>query len=88
MRAKNPGLRFAPSGLRIRLLQRRMRRRQHDGRVHFLEEARTLAEEFLPGRILHRIAARFGAGVQAGIGPDVAGLVRLPRLGRPQAYDL
>ena len=37
-----------------------MRRGQHDGRVHFLEERRSLAEEGLPDRILHRIAARFG----------------------------
>ena len=81
--------RFAPSGLhRHASLQRRMRRRQHDGGVHLLEKARTLAEEFLPGRILHGIATRFGARIQAGIGPDVAGFVRLARFGRPEAYDL
>src|SRR4051794_37115036 len=38
-------------------LQRRMRRRQHDGRMHLLEEARALAEKLLPGRVLHRVAA-------------------------------
>src|SRR6478736_2667600 len=58
-----------------RSLQRRMRRRKHDGRVHLIEEARTLAQECLPGRILQRRGAYRSAGVEVGIGPDVAGLV-------------
>src|SRR5213593_1718344 len=85
-----PRISLCSSGLRSRAhsLQRRMRRRQHDGRVHFLEESRTPAEKLLPGWILHRVAAGFGARVEARIGPDVAGLVRLPRFGRPEAHDL
>jgi hypothetical protein len=52
--------------------------------VHFVEESRTLAEKFLPGWILQRIAARFGAGVQAGIRPDVANFIGSTRLGLPE----
>src|SRR4051794_17264302 len=65
-----------------------MRRRQHDRRVHLLEESGALGEEFLPGWILHRVTAGFGAGVEVGIGPDVADFVWLPRLGLPEPDDL
>ena len=64
-----------------------MRRGQHDGGVHLLQKTRALAQKFLPGRVLHRVPPGFGAGVQAGIGPDVAGLVRLTGLSLPEADD-
>ena len=73
---------------RAALLQRRVRRGQHDGRVHLFQESRSFAEKRLPFRIFHRIATRLSAGVQVGIGPDVAGLVGLAGLGLPEAHDL
>src|SRR3569623_275746 len=85
--ARGPACRFAHAGYE-NLLQWRMRRRQQDGRVHLFEETRSLPQENLPGRILHRVAAGFGARVQAGIGPDMTGLVWLPGFGGPQAHDL
>src|SRR6266702_4399475 len=83
--------RFAPNRWlavtgRAALLQRRVRRGQHDGRVHLFQESRSFAEKRLPFRIFHRIAARLSAGVQVGIGPDVAGLVGLAGLGLPEAH--
>src|SRR5229473_1037138 len=83
------GRRFAPTRWlamtgRAALLQRRVRRGQHDGRVHLFQESRSFAEKRLPFRIFHRIATRLSAGVQVGIGPDVAGLVGLAGLGLPE----
>jgi hypothetical protein len=57
-----------------------VRSRQHDGRVHLVEQRTTLSEEFLPDRVFEGIAASLGARVQARIGPDVTYLIRLTGL--------
>src|SRR5712672_2901963 len=69
-------------------LQRRVRRGQHDGRVHLFKQRHAFPEEFLPCRIFEGARTRFGARVQAGIRPDMADFVRLTRFGLPEADDL
>src|SRR3984893_7174066 len=68
-------------------LQRRVRRGQHDGRMHLLEQRRAFAEKLLPSRILEAAGTRLRARIQAAIGPDVTDLIRLTCLGLPQADD-
>src|SRR5262249_42000817 len=70
------------------LLQRRVRRWQHDGRVHLVEQRGALPEEFLPGRVLHGVRTRFGTGVETRICPDVTNLVWLAHFGLPETDDL
>ena len=81
------GLRSCPTGGHA-LLQRRMGRRQHDGRGHLLEQRPDLGQERLPARIGIRCRAYGRARVQIGISPDVADLVGLPGFRLKQRRDL
>jgi hypothetical protein len=61
-----------------------VRRQQRDCRVHFVERPSAALEELLPARALRDLGTDGGARAEIGIGPQVADLIGLTRLGRPQ----
>src|SRR6266542_1266138 len=70
-----------------RLLQRRIVRRQQQGRVQFGELGRALGEVGLPRRILHRRTTRLEALSQVLVAPQMDPLVGLRELAGPGAPD-